>query len=219
MAEFGDVVRTRRSSRMFLPDKPVPRELLDQALALAVRAPSNSNTQPWHVFFATGERRVRLVDALLAAVEAAPPAVGSAGLPPRFAHLRRESGALVYGAMGIARDDAEGRWAAQKRNWEFFHAPVAGVVCMHRDFTNVDAMGVGMFLQTLLLALNERGLGSCVQVSISFYPDVLREQLDIPDDLTILSGLSIGYADPQFAANHLDTPRNPIGENVVFLQD
>lgn len=219
MAEFGDVVRTRRSSRMFLPDKPVPRELLDEAVALAVRAPSNSNTQPWHVFFATGERRVRLVDALLAAVEAAPPAVGSAGLPPRFAHLRRESGALVYGAMGIARDDAEGRWAAQKRNWEFFHAPVAGVVCMHRDFTNVDAMGVGMFLQTLLLALNERGLGSCVQVSISFYPDVLREQLDIPDDLTILSGLSIGYADPQFAANHLDTPRNPIGENVVFLQD
>lgn len=204
---------------MFLPDKPVPRELLDEALALAVRAPSNSNTQPWHVFFATGERRARLVDALLTVVEAAPPVIGSAGLPPRFAHLRRESGALVYGAMGIARDDAEGRWTAQKRNWAFFHAPVAGVVCMHRDFTNVDAMGVGMFLQTLLLALNERGIGSCVQVSISFYPDVLREQLDIPDDLTILSGLSIGYADPQFAANHLDTPRNPIGENVVFLQD
>lgn len=219
MAEFADVVRSRRSSRMFLPDKPVPRELLDDALALAVRAPSNSNTQPWHVFFATGERRARLVDALLTAVEAAPPVIGSAGLPPRFAHLRRESGALVYGAMGIARDDAEGRWTAQKRNWAFFHAPVAGVVCMHRDFTNVDAMGVGMFLQTLLLALNERGIGSCVQVSISLYPDVLREQLDIPDDLTILSGLSIGYADPQFAANHLDTPRNPIGENVVFLRD
>ncbi|CRZ15228.1 nitroreductase [Mycolicibacterium neworleansense] len=88
---------------------------------------------------------------------------------------------------------------------------------MHRDFTNVDAMGVGMFLQTLLLALNERGLGSCVQVSISFYPDVLREQLGIPDDLTILSGVSIGYADPEFPANNLDTPRNPIGENVVFL--
>lgn len=219
MAEFADVVRSRRSSRMFLPDKPVPRELLEEALALAIRAPSNSNTQPWHVFFATGERRVRLVDALLAAVEAAPPAIGSAGLPPRFAHLRRESGALVYGAMGIARDDAEGRWAAQKRNWEFFHAPVAGVVCMHRDFTNVDALGVGMFLQTLLLALNERGLGSCVQVSISFYPDVLREQLDIPDDLMVLCGVSIGYADPAFPANNLDTPRNPIGENIVFLDD
>ncbi len=219
MSEFADVVRTRRSSRMFLADKPVPRELLDEALELAIRAPSNSNTQPWHVVFATGERRARLVKALLAAVEAAPPAVGSAGLPPRFAHLRRESGALVYGAMGIARDDAEGRWAAQKRNWAFFHAPVAAVVCMHRDFTNVDAMGVGMFLQTLVLALNERGIGSCVQVSIGFYPEVLREQLDIPEDLMILCGMSIGYADQAFPANNLDTPRNPISENVVFLDD
>lgn len=216
MTEFEDLVRSRRSARMFLPDKPVPRELLEEALALAIRAPSNSNTQPWHVVFATGERRAKLVAALLAAVEAAPPAVGSAGLPPRFAHLRRESGALVYGSMGIARGDAQGRWAAQRRNWEFFRAPVAGVVCMHRDFTDVDAVGVGMFLQTLLLALNERGLGSCVQVSISFYPDVLREQLDIPDDLRILCGLSIGYADPNFPANHLATPRNPIGDNVVF---
>ncbi|OBB31975.1 oxidoreductase [Mycolicibacterium peregrinum] len=217
MAEFSDVVRSRRSSRMFLPDKPVPRELLDEALALAMRAPSNSNTQPWHVFFATGEQRVRLVDALLTAVDTAPPAIGSAGLPPQFAHRRRESGALVYGAMGIARDDVEGRWAAQRRNWQFFHAPVAAVVCMHRDFTNVDALGVGMFLQTLLLALNERGIGSCVQVSISFYPDVLREQLGIPDDLMVLCGVSIGYADPDFPANHLHTPRDPITENVVFL--
>jgi nitroreductase len=219
MAEFGDVVRSRRSSRMFLPDKPVPRELLDEALALAIRAPSNSNTQPWQVFFATGERRARLVDALLTAVDTAPPAIQVAGLPERFAHRRRESGALVYGAMGIARDDAAGRWAAQRRNWEFFHAPVGAVVCMHRDFTNVDALGVGMFLQTLLLALNERGLGSCVQVSIAFYPDVLREQLGIPDDLTILCGVSIGYADPAFPANNLDTPRNPLDENVVFLDD
>lgn len=219
MAEFEDVVRSRRSSRMFLPDKPVPRELLAEALELAIRAPSNSNTQPWHVFFATGERRARLVDALLAAVDTTPPAVQTAGLPPEFAYRRRESGALVYGAMGIARDDAAGRWAAQRRNWEFFRAPVAAVVCMHRDFANVDAMGVGMFLQTLLLALNERGLGSCVQVSIGFYPDVLREQLGIPDDLTILCGMSIGYADPAFPANNLDTPRNPISENVVFLDD
>ena len=214
---FGDIVRSRRSARMFLPDKPVPRELLDEALELAIRAPSNSNTQPWHVYLVTGERRARLVDALLAAVDAAPPEVGSAGLPPRFAYLRRESGALVYGAMGIERGDAAGRWAAQRRNWEFSRAPVAGVVCMHRDFGSVDAMGVGMFLQTLMLALTERGVGSCVQVSISLYPEVLRAQLGIPEELTILCGISIGYADPAFPANHLDTPRNPIGDNVVFL--
>jgi nitroreductase len=202
---------------MFLPDKAVPRELLDEALELAIRAPSNSNTQPWHIYLVSGERRDRLVEALLTAVDAAPLEMDSVGLPPQFAHLRRQSGAQVYGAMGIARDDAAGRWAARRRNWEFFHAPVGAVVCMHREFGNVDAVGVGMFLQTLLLALNERGLGSCVQMSIALFPDVLREQLGIPDELAILCGVSIGYADPAFPANNLATPRNPVGENVVFL--
>jgi nitroreductase len=216
---LDDVVRERRSARMFLPDKPVPRTLLDEALAMAMRAPSNSNTQPWHVLLVTGQRRTQLVTALLGAVDATPPAVQSAGLPERFAHQRARSGALIYGAMGIDRDDAAGRWNAQRRNWEFFGAPVAGVVCMHRDFGNVDALGVGMFLQTLLLALTERGIGSCVQVSIALYPEVLRDQLDIPEELTVLCGLSIGYADPGFAANHLDIPRNPVSENVVFLGD
>ena len=219
MSQLDAIVRARRSSRMFLPDKPVPRELLDEALELAMRAPSNSNTQPWHVFLATGQRRARLVDALLAAVVANPPEIGSAGLPPSFAHLRRQSGALIYGAMGIERGDAEGRWNAQLRNWRFFGAPVAGVVCMHREFGNVDAVGVGMFLQTLLLALTERGIGSCVQVSIALYPDVLREQLDIPEELQVLCGMSIGYADPAFPANNLDIPRNPVTQNVVFLDD
>lgn len=202
---------------MFLPDKPVPRELLTESLQLAMRAPSNSNTQPWHVFLATGARRARLAEALLAAVDANPPAIQTAGLPPRFAQRRAESGALVYGAMGIDRGDAQGRWNAQRRNWEFFRAPVAGVVCMHRDFGHVDALGVGMFLQTLLLALTERGIDSCVQVSIALYPEVVRAQLDIAAELTVLCGMSIGYADPSFPANHLEIPRNPVADNVVFL--
>jgi hypothetical protein len=39
----------RVGRRMFLPHQPVPRELVDEALALAVRAPSNTNIQPWHM--------------------------------------------------------------------------------------------------------------------------------------------------------------------------
>jgi nitroreductase len=35
-------------------------------------------------------------------------------------------------------------------------------------------MSVGMFLQTLLLALTARGLGTCVEVSIAGYPEVVR---------------------------------------------
>jgi nitroreductase len=57
VTELDDVIWARHSARMLPPDKPVPRELLDEALALAMRTPSNSDTQPWRVFFTTGERR------------------------------------------------------------------------------------------------------------------------------------------------------------------
>jgi hypothetical protein len=37
-----------------------------------------------------------------------------------------------------------------------------------------------MYLQTLLLALTARGLGTCVEVSIAGYPEIVRAQLAIP---------------------------------------
>ena len=215
MTELGDVVRGRRSTRLFLRDKPVPRELLDEALSLAMRAPSNSNVQPWRVFIASGPRRDRLVEALLEEASVELPV--TTGIPENYLPLRQELGALVYGAMGIARQDKQARLLAQLRNWEFFRAPVGAVVCMHRDLGLVDALGVGMFLQTFVLALTERGLGSCVQVSIAAYPEILRAHLGIPDELTVLCGMSIGYPDPAFPGNSLAVPRNPVEENVVFL--
>jgi nitroreductase len=211
------VVRERRSIRMFLRDRPVPRELLTESLELAMRAPSNSNIQPWRLFLTSGPRRDRLVEALLEQATRGYPA--TVGLPESFGDLRREVGKMVYGAMGIERDDREGRRIAQLRNWEFFRAPVAGAVCVHRDLGPVDSMTVGMFLQTLLLALTERGLGSCAQVSIAHFADVVREQLEIPEELIVLCGLAIGYPDESFPANHLHTPRNPVEANVVFRED
>ncbi len=215
MSELDDAVRQRHSTRMFLSDKPVPTQLVDEALELAMRAPSNSNSQPWQVYLVGGERRDRLAAALLSAVDEKPPTLDSAGLPARFADRRRESGALVYGAMGIAREDRAGRWLAQRRNWEFFGAPIAGIVCMHDDGGPLEALGVGMFLQTFALCLTERGIDSCVQVSIALYESVVREQLGIPDDLTVLCGFSIGYEDPHFAANSVRTPRDPVSEHVT----
>ena len=64
MFDLEQVIRERHSTRLFL-SKPVPRELVDEALALAVCAPSNSNIQPWHMVFVSGPPRDRLVNALL----------------------------------------------------------------------------------------------------------------------------------------------------------
>src|ERR1700756_4676442 len=65
-------IRERHSTRLFLP-QPVPRELVNEALVLAQYAPSNSNIQPWHIVFASGASRDRLVAALIDEAHRRPP--------------------------------------------------------------------------------------------------------------------------------------------------
>ena len=217
MSDLEQAMLDRHSTRLFLRDKPVPRELVTEALELAIHAPSNSNIQPWRVVLASGPARDRLAEALLAQAAVESPAVPV--LPESFAHMRRDLGALVYGSMGISRHDVEARRLAVLRNWEFFRAPLAGIVCMHHDLDYVDALGVGMFMQNFLLALTARGLGTCVQVSIAGYPETVRDQLGIGEDMRILCGLAIGYPDPDFPANALNVPRNPLEANVTFVDE
>ena len=115
--DLDHVIKERHSTRMFLP-KQVPRDLVDEAVALAQLAPSNSNIQPWHVVFVSGSPRDRLVTAMLEEAKRRPPSIPP--LPESFQHYRRELGAQVYGAMGIPIDDKAGHLAAVMRNWEFF---------------------------------------------------------------------------------------------------
>ena len=52
--DFEELVNSRRSVRGF-KDQPVPRAVIEDILAVAKRAPSSMNTQPWHVHVLTGE--------------------------------------------------------------------------------------------------------------------------------------------------------------------
>ena len=174
MFDLEQVIRERHSTRLFLP-QPVPRALVEEALVLAQHAPSNSDIQPWHVVFASGPPRDRLVKALLEEAQRRPPNIPP--LPEAFRHYRRE---LVPRSTGRWESPARTRRAMMPPSCATgnFSAPLAGIVCMHRDLGLVDALGVGMYLQTLLLALTARGLGTCVEVSIAGYPEIVRAARD-----------------------------------------
>ncbi len=215
--DLDQAILVRRSIRQFLP-KPVPKELLFECLELAQRSPSNSNIQPWQLFIVSGAAHERLRVALLEEAHKGSPNIPP--LPERFKHFRSKLGAYVYGeGMGIAREAIEERKAAVIRNWEFFGAPLVAIVCIDKELGNADILGVGMYLQTLILALTARGLGTCVQVALAGYPDIVRKELKIPPEFNILCGVSIGYPDLDFRANNLDIWRSPIDQNVVYLED
>lgn len=63
--EFQKVVRHRRSVRRFT-DEPVPPQVLDNCLELAMLAPNSSNLQPWEFFVVrTPELKAQLAEACL----------------------------------------------------------------------------------------------------------------------------------------------------------
>ena len=216
MSDLDRAILERHSTRMFLPGS-VPREAVDEALALAQHAPSNSNIQPWRLVFVSGAARDRLKAALFRVADHEAPHIPA--LPKAFEHYRYELGAEVYGSMGITIADTARHAAAVMRNFDFFGAPLSGIVCMHRDLGPADAVSVGMYLQTLMLALTARGLGTWVEVSVAGYPDVVRAELNIPPELTIICGLAVGYSDPDFPANKLHIGRDLVAKHVAFLDN
>ena len=187
MYDIDATIEGRHSIRKFLP-RPVPKDLLHECLALAQRAPSNSNIQPWRIFIATGPDRDRLKEALLEVAREKAPHVPP--LPEHFSHFRKELGAQVYGVgMGIASSDKQDRRAAGLRNWEFFGAPVVGIVCIDKELGPADILGVGMYLQTLILALTARGLGACVQVALAGHPEEICRSSLFLWELSMLCGI------------------------------
>ncbi|CAD6441921.1 f60fe0d5-ea31-4b9e-b41e-b84abbca666f [Sclerotinia trifoliorum] len=207
---------TRHSSRAFLPT-PVPKSIIKSTLDLARFAPSNSNIQPQRIFLLTGEPLENLKSKLFAEASKSTPSIPP--LPKAYTHYRSEVGRQLYGeAMGISRSDSKARNAAVLRNYQFFNAPVGAIVCIDKSLTNADRVSVGMWLQSWLLALTERGVGSCVQVCQTGYPELLRTECGISDDLEILVAVSIGYEDPGFQANGLKIGRENAEKFVDFLE-
>lgn len=221
VAEVDRVIRERRSVRGFHRDRPVEEAVLREVLEVAQRAPSNCNVQPWRVFIASGAKcdavRAKLVEA------------ASTGMPNpddpidtfegAYRKLQVECAVALYGKMGIARDDGAGRMRAMLRNFELFDAPHVAIICMEKDYGLGVALDVGMYVQSLMLAMWARGIGSCAQAALRLYPDVLREELSIPENLRILCGVSFGYEDASVAANGCRQERRAIEENVVMTSE
>lgn len=214
-----EAIRTRRSVRGFL-DRPVPQEILQRVFELAQQAPSNCNIQPWHAFVASGAARDRIRAALLERVTKGVPPNADFDYPGKFEGVYRrrqvECAAEMYGKMGIAREDSAGRLRAGLRNFELFDAPHIAFLGMPRTFGTAVALDVGAYMQTLMLAMTAHGIASCPQGSMRNYPDVVRAEFGIPEDIGILVGISFGYEDASVPANQTRTTRAALGENVIF---
>jgi nitroreductase len=214
-----EAILQRRSVRGFL-DKRVPEDVLRNVFTLAQRAPSNCNVQPWKAFVASGGVRDRirqeLIDSVMNGAESKPDYDYRGKFEGEYRTRQVDCAVEMYTKMGIARDDAAGRARAALRNFELFDAPHVVFLGMHQAFGTVVAMDVGMYAQTLMLAMAAYGIGSCAQGSMRNYPEIVRREFPGNDDINILMGISFGYEDPDVPANNTRVGREDISASVTF---
>lgn len=213
-----DAVRGRRSVRRFLPN-PVPDSVVREILAIASRAPSGTNSQPWFVHVVSGEARNRLSRSVLAAAKANEFAEEYPYAPnpwwEPFIARRRKVGFDLYALYGIERDDMAGRARAGLRNFEFFGAPVGLFFTMERALLYGSWLDLGMYMQNVMTLSRAFGLETCPQAAWCRYGAVVRRELAIDDKFVLISGMSLGFEDKTATENTLITERIPVDEFIT----
>jgi nitroreductase len=212
------LIRGRRATRAFLPDE-VPADTMRTVFELAGHAPSNSNTQPWCVEVVSGGARDRLADALVAAHAAGRQSVDFPYREGLFqgalATRRAQFGAQLYETLGIARDDTDLLDGYNTQSLRFYGAPHVAMLFAPAETEARIAADMGIYLQTLLLAMEAHGIASCPQALLSFYADTVRAELRVAER-KLLVGIAFGYADESAAVNTLRVPRAELAETTRF---
>ena len=220
--DFYECLTSRRSIRAFT-DRKVSKETLQKVLEAANRSPSYMNTQPWEVFVASGSKKEALAEALYrtASSGTAPnpdlpsPKEWPEALTKRFMdhRLRR------FKVLGIDPSDQEAMRKSYLANFQFYGAPCALFVGLDKSLASWSIFDLGLFTASLLLAIHDQGLGGVPQAASMAYPDVIRKELDIPSNISLILSVSIGYPDRESLINRYQSTRKGPDEYVRWHMD
>ncbi|MCV6608892.1 MAG: nitroreductase [Campylobacterales bacterium] len=212
----------RKSVRSFLK-KEVEIEKIKKILDKAKHAPSGTNIQPWKAYVVSGQKQIDLTEKMVQAFRSGKEEKMEYQYYPKFfkepfKHRRRETGLLLYSAIDIKREEKEKMKAQWEENYRSFGAPTVIYFTMDKSLETGSYLDYGMFIQSVALMATEVGLGSCIQAVLAQYPDIVREELGIKEDETVICGIALGYEDEDHKINSYRTPRVELEEFVTFVE-
>lgn len=174
-----DAIRTRRSLRQ-LADRAVPREIVDEVLALACVAPAPHHTRPWRYVVVSARRRAALAEAMGAAWRADLERDGHPGA--LIAKLLRKSTRQITSAPALilACLTREGLrdWPDERRA---------------RNEFAMAQQSIGAGMQNIMLGAHALGLASYWISAPLFAPEACADALALPDGYVAQAFIVLGY--------------------------
>lgn len=191
--EFSEVVRRRRMVRNYDPSRAVDRTVIDGLLELAIRAPSAGFSQGWEFlvldepsqvarYWAASTNPDEPADPWLARMQNAPALI--LALSDKARYLER----YAEPDKGWA-DRAESRW------------PV--------PYWHIDT---GMASLLILLGAVDTGLDGCFFGIPVAATTAIKQAFAIPERLTMIGAISLGYRAPDRRSPSLRRGRRPVSE-------
>jgi len=218
-----DAMKSRFTCRAFTSE-PVDNKTILTIMEAALRAPSWGNTQPWEIFVASGKAANRLREAyterfarempLNPDIPRPLPKDWPPALKERYEKLRNDRSDF----LGLNRDNEKDMRELMVRNFCFFDAPTVIFLCMDRTLTPWSLFDLGALSQSIMLIACENGLGTAVAVQLASYPDLVRKELGIPENLAVCIEIAIGHIDPSNPQNIFRSTRRPVDE-IVRIKD
>ena len=228
-ASVDAAIENRFSARAFLPT-PVPRQVLEDILRVARRAPSGTNAQPWKVYVLQGAKKDELVQKVCAAhdelrqhPELETKYRADYDYYPRhwvdpYLARRRQNGWSLYGLLGIGKGDKDKMHAQHQRNFRFFDAPVGLIFTLDRVMGRGSLVDYGMFLQNIMVAARARGLHTCPQAAWNDYASIVLPHVGATADEMLVCGMSLGHADEAALVNTYSTPREEVASFTHWVE-
>ena len=226
-----EAIESRHSVRAFL-EKDIDEALLTKVMGAAVCAPSWACTRPWIYYVATGDVLKRIREQYVELYTGGAPRANDLPTDPVWPDREMEN-QLEWGRQRCrvqwdidpnSTDPAEqARFAEIKKHMRimamrFFDAPAVIFPCMDKNLHSWALYDFGAASMNIMLAAHENGLGCITAYHMGCYPEVLRKEMGIPENLSILLGIAIGYKDEESCENRDKAVRTKIEDILTIVK-
>ncbi len=215
--DLFSAMMTRFSVRSFV-DEAVSRELIEDIISHASKAPSALNLQPWEVQVVAGSERKRLSRKLIKSYNERGVTCGpgsSKPLPEKFIARARKCADDMTPL--IKRMGREFKQFVNEGSLNFYGAPCVLFIFLDETFPCERMVDVGSFVAFFVLAAFAKGLGSCPIGLASSYSDEIRDFINVPPSKKLIISIALGKPDMSQPINEFRTERAPLSEFVRWI--
>jgi nitroreductase len=213
-SELSELIRSRRSIRRWL-DKPVPAELLCQAVEMATHAPNAGNQQNWHFFVILNKEVIGSIADEVRSTAEYVASWSSTNDPQNVEDMIQKSTffrnapAMIAVAAKVYRSPLDVLAAERPESDQKANDIKAG-----RAVANAKIQSAASATAYLLLALHQMGLGAVWMTGPMQAKAGIEKVLKVPGDMDLVALIPVGYP----AENPPLKERKPISQVCELIE-